>query len=43
MSFIFTWEDVLLYQNDINDFLNVYDAFILHYQDMASQSYKWFY
>ena len=27
----------------INDFLGVYDAFILHNQNMISQSYKWFY
>ena len=32
LSFIFTWEDVLFYQNRINDFLSIYDAFILHYQ-----------
>ena len=41
--FIFTWEDVLLYQNHIYDFLSIYDAFILHYQDMISQSYNFFY
>ena len=32
LPFIFTWEDVLLYQNHINDFLIIYDAIILHYQ-----------
>ena len=32
LPFIFTWEDVLLNQNHINDFLIIYDAFILHYQ-----------
>ena len=42
LPFIFTWEDVLLYQNHIYDFLSIYDAFILHYQHMISQSYKWF-
>ena len=36
-------EDVLLYQNHIYDFLSIYDAFILRYQHMISQSYKWFY
>ena len=38
-----TWEDVLSYQNHIYDFLSIYDAFILHYQHMISQSYKLFY
>ena len=32
--FVFTWEDVLLYQN------RIYDAFILHYQHMISRGYK---
>ena len=40
---MFTWENILLYQNHINDFLSIYDAFILYYQHMISQSYKWFY
>ena len=34
LPFIFTGEDVLLYQNHIYDFLSIYDAFILHYQHM---------
>ena len=34
---------VLLYQNNIYDFLSINDAFMLHYQHMISQSYKLFY
>ena len=34
LPFIFTWEDVSLYQ------IHFYDAIILHYQHMISQSYK---
>ena len=43
LPFIFTWEDVLFFYIHINDFLGVYDAFILHNQYMISQSNKWFY
>ena len=42
LSYLLDWEDVLLYQNHIYDFLSIYDAFIFHYQHMISQSYKWF-
>ena len=42
LPFIFTWEDVLFFyiHTCINDFLGVYDAFILHNQYMISQSYE---
>ena len=34
---------MLFFYIRINDFLGVYDAFILHNQYMILQSYKWLY
>ena len=34
---------IINYYIHINDSMSIHDAYILHYQHMISQSYKWFY
>ena len=43
LSYLLDKRRCIIISKHIHDFLGIYDAFILHYQHMISQSYEWFY